>query len=796
MRRVNRRLSIDILHILIFFVIVAIRNTSAGEPSRMDQLNPMWVKPDTESEKEDNADTYVAFRGEFEIPEADEIEFRLLGASWFNAWLDEEFFAEGPARFHQDYPEYDVVRINLSAGNHLLAVQVHYEGLTTRILDDIAPFFACQILKNNKPVHVKWKCAKLEGYRTKTRRINPQLGWIEWCDTRKLPDGWQSYDYDDSNWQTPVPCEPKIGTPKPLSIATVKNFIHSVTPIASGPLAEVFGYERDDIPARFFLRDLVCDQLPPQGVWRRYDLDRVRLARPRFVLDLPEGAVVEFAYNETLQHGRVSPYITLSAGPSCNLDHYKAKGGMQEFFPLTPKGGRFVEIHIFADPDKINFISEEFVERAYHDTAEGSFCCEDELLNRIWMTGIETYRACAEDALIDNPTRERGQWTGDVASVGMDIAAIVYSDIRLCRRALVQSAQCAREDGLIAGLCPGGEAYLATYAAQWISACMHYFELTGDQQILEELFPAAERNMAAFEKFVTKDGLMDGLGWVFVDWGYKRNLGLADMAYNFHFLATLRDMIRWCQLLGRNERIHQYKEHEKNITDVVSSWIRENISLGQAGWRQIGYHCAVLGLRLGMFDEQVESDCVEFIKQHILSCFPNDPTAPRNSDPSLSESRLITPYFAHYAFPPLIERGHMDFVLDQYRKCWGWALEEGRTTWIEVFDTRWSHCHQWAGCPTWQLSRYILGLQKRYDLGAHHFSFSLFPGSLKEAEGNIPLPGAEGVISIKWSRKADGIHFSLITPVPIFLHIDERMSGKKQPILKVENNFNEVFKNL
>ena len=50
----------------------------------------------------------------------------------------------------------------------------------------------------------------------------------------------------------------------------------------------------------------------------------------------------------------------------------------------------------------------------------------------------------------------------------------------------------------------------------------------------------------------------------------------------------------------------------------------------------------------------------------------------------------------------LFESGEADFVLDQYRACWGWALGEGRTTWVEVFDTRWTHCHQWAGAPTWQ----------------------------------------------------------------------------------------------
>ena len=107
----------------------------------------------------------------------------------------------------------------------------------------------------------------------------------------------------------------------------MRQIRHSLAPIDSGKLAENFGYQKDDVAARYFLRDLEAKSLPQDGVWRRYDLGRVRLGRPSFVLDLPEDTVVEFAYSESLQHGRVSPYITLSAGTSCNLDHFVASGG-------------------------------------------------------------------------------------------------------------------------------------------------------------------------------------------------------------------------------------------------------------------------------------------------------------------------------------------------------------------------------------------------------------------------------------------------------------------------------------
>ena len=523
-------------------------------------------------------------------------------------------------------------------------------------------------------------------------------------------------------------------------------------------------------PRDFSLRELENRSLPAQGVWRRYDMGRVRLMRPRFRLDLPPGAVVEFAYSEQLRAGRVSPWITLSLGDSCNFDHYVARGGPQEFSPCSPRGGRFLEIHVIGAPDKIHFLEEKIVDRGYYGTGQGAFRSGDVMLDRIWSVGVETHRACTEDAVTDNPTRERGQWTGDVVTVGMDIAASAFGDLRLFRRGLMQSAQCAREDGLIAGLCPGTTLFLSTYAAQWITACLHYWRLTGDRNLLVEMVDYAERNIAAFEAKNSADGISDDLGWGFVDWGYVRNSGPSDMALNLHYLAALRDMATWSTALQRKDRASYFQALAEKLQKVIARYFAGEFSGAGDAWGRIGYHRSVLGLRLGFFDRSQERECVAAIKAHMLNCFPNDPEAPHLSDPSADNPRLITPYFAHFAMPELIERGEMDFVLEQYRSCWGWALGDGRTTWLEVFDTRWSHCHQWSGCPTWQLSRYGLGLHPRYDLGERHYDLLLLAGSLPEASGLVPLSGMTESIEVSWRKTNAGIRYELKSPVPVTLH--------------------------
>lgn len=737
-------------------------------------LTPIWCAEESASAP----DSYVAFRATFALAASGPVTFRALGSSWFNVWLDGAWFDEGPARFTRAHPEYQTYTAELAAGQHTVAFLVNYIGVSTRILEPIAPFLACSAEHAHKPVALSWKCTRFAAFTGGVRRVNPQLGFIEWCDTRLLPATWTALAFDDSQWSTPVGATPELGPLQPLTIANPRALTHTPQLIASGELVETFGYERDDVPARFFLRDLAPAELPPQGIWRRYDLGRVRLMRPRFVINAPAGAVVEFAYAEALVHGRVSPWINLSAGDSCNLDHYIARGGPQEFFPLTPRGGRFLEVHVLAPVGTVEFIREEIVERAYYGAAAGALQTGDALLDRIWSVGVETHRACAEDAITDNPTRERGQWAGDVVTVGMDIAAAAFGDLRLCRRSLVQCAQCARDDGMVAGLCPGGAAFLTTYAAQWINACVHYWELTGDRDLLVEMLPCAERNLAAFAAKWTPDGLHDDLGWGFVDWGYVRNPGASDMGVNLHYFAALQAMVRWCDELGRDALATNYRSVAQVVHAVIARYYAAEFAQGGDTWTRIGYHRAALGLRLEFFDAAQSSAGRAFLREHILACFPNRHDAPRLSDPAANNPQLITPYFGHYALPELIQHGGMDFVLDQYRTCWGWSLGGGRTTWVEVFDTRWSHCHQWAGCPTWQLSRWLLGLQPRFDRGAMHFDFELHTGSLPQASGAVPIAGRADAISVSWTKSGGQLHYTLQTPIPLTLYLPEKLGGE------------------
>jgi hypothetical protein len=700
------------------------------------------------------------FRGTFQLERESRARFCLVGASWYQAWLDGAWLLEGPFRYPLGAPEFQTMELELAAGPHVLAIHARHDGVDTRMLKATAPYLCVRLFDHERAIPIAWKGAPLTRQSSTVswlpppplRRINPQLGWSDHRDTRLEPEHWRETAFDDSAWNEPITGVSDLPEPGPAKLSPVQCFPHELTPRAEGPLTSTFGLPNDEPAYAFFVRDRICQTLPARGRWCLYDLGRVRLGRPSITLEAPAGALIEMASAEALTGGHVSPFINTSTGPSCNLDRFIARGGRQTFTPLVPKGGRFLEVHVLGAGSETCRVEAKYLERCYHAPTEASFACGDALLETIWVAGAETHRACTEDALTDNPTRERGQWTGDAAATGIENSAVLFHDQLLCRRALVQAALCAREDGMVAAVCPGGCYHMSTYAFLWVAAVRRYHRNTGDRSLLDELWPAAVRNMQALEPFLGEEGLRNEAGQIFVDWGYRTEEPI-DTATNLLLLHAMREMAAWAEETGRDGG--SYSESAAKLEAMLRARLCEKLSSG--GWAAVGYHSAALAMMLGLVDD--ETECLNHIATHLLDCFPNNPEAPRNESPLDFNARLITPYFGHFVFPLFFERGRTDFILHQYRTCWGWLLEDGRTTLPEVFDTRWSHCHQWSGCPTWQMSRYLLGLRPRLDLAPDTFEFCLAPGSLAGARGRLPNP-AGGWIDIEWQASNGHIEYS------------------------------------
>ena len=735
----------------------------------------------------DQPDSHLFIHGTFELPAQAEVRLELHSTAWFNAFVDGTWWLDGPARFAPTSKEYIQAVKTLPAGKHTLAFQLKANGVDTRIAKRQTPRFFARPFVGEKEIPVQWKVGRSDAYESKKARLTGVLGWIEWCDTRKLPDGWPAQAGTNQVWSAPEFVTEDKSSFTLIDTPPVARIPHEQKPVAQGNLTQARGEAfQKDAGWNFFMRDLSPVLQHDQGVWRRYDLGRVRLAYPRFTLDVPAGTVVEFGYSEYLDHDRVCPVVSQSGRSTCFLDHYVARGGVQTFQPSEPRGMRFLEVHVLCEPGKVRFVKEEVEERTYYTgKPQGSFSCNDELLNRIWAVGVETMRCCYEDAPTDTPTRERGQWLGDVTAAGMDVTAVSYSDLVPIRRMLVQAAQCPEPDGMICGMVPGMGMMIPAFALQWVGATTHYYELTGDRALLEELFDAALTNMTAMKAY-SQGGLLTQVRkvWNFIDWGYQtpsnpfpgidpdyKKALKEDLALSLNWYRALSDLLRWADWIGAGDRVEPFRAAFAESDAAIRRALPTKNLDRMETWYDYGFHATVLSLLYGVMTDEQSAAAVSFIKKHVAASFPNDLNAPVVYCENIMAQKVFTPYFAHYIFDALIRQGEMEFVQQQYRSCWGWFLDQGLTTWPEAFDLRWSHSHQYSAGPTWQLSRYALGLHPRFDLGENHYQFDLRPGSLQQASGRLPVCGKGGkTVDVEWRRSGDRIRVKIITDHPVYLH--------------------------
>jgi alpha-L-rhamnosidase len=351
----------------------------------------------------------------------------------------------------------------------------------------------------------------------------------------------------------------------------------------------------------------------------------------------------------------------------------------------------------------------------------------------------------AEDSAVDS-VRERGEWVGDASLAGAELMSVGWDNVTLMRRVLYHAAATAREDGLVAGCGPGELIYLGTYAAQWVSSCLRCAELEGSTELLADLDGPARRNIEALLACIDSDG-KHHLPWGFVDWGYVPVKSEIEIPVLAHVVSALDAWVRWQKLLGR-EDYTLWQEKAERLRHIIRQAVAK---------KQPGYHAAVLGERIGAVDRAL---AVETTLQQLRSSFPCNPAAKRLRDPTKASPDVATPYFTNYSIDLLLRAGKTDEVLDIWRKAWGWMLDGGATTWWEVFDDRWSHCHYWAGAPTWQMSRRILGIDPTLHEGRPATRIAVYPGSLTRAEGRIALPGA-GWADVSWRSDDEKILYKV-----------------------------------
>lgn len=706
-------------------------------------------------------DLHVGFLGQFTLVVPALLTIKIAAPATLRLWVDGQLRLHGVNRFAPGLVEYEHLELHLAAGEHHLAAEVHHEGVMTRMTAPLPGFLLCRVEADGAQVDVRWSARELIEYRSGNLRVSPLAGWLE--RRRSAPRPWSEEDPDHQPWGLAVQvgdhlegldfthCMASI-LPSPLPRSA------PVHPMGSGRFRDGYAsYELEDPVVSYLAADLdpVADV---DGQWARFDLGRVRIGSADLDLRCAEPTTVTIAYaSRRAASGQLVPGLPLSDGPSCALQQYDLAPGDHQVRPLQAIGARYLEVRL-RSAGAVTLDRVDFRERDVLGPPRGSLDLGDPELHRIWRVGLETATACVEDVLVDS-VRERGQWLGDVL-VATELLAVGWGDLRPIRRALVHFAACASADGLVAGCAPGEIFHLGTYACLWVSAVVRYVELTSDLSLLTDLRDAGRGNLAALVNGYEK-GLPGGWPWPFIDWGEAPDNPGSEAILLGYLQLAVRSWRRWLLLLGRTDEAASWEDLQQRLGVRAAA--------GRAGNRR-RYH---LNSMLAYSGQVRPSDVAAEILTELRRGFPFDPGARRLRRPGQVVDHVTTPFFTHFSVDTLLRAGLVEEATEIWRTGWGWMIDQGATTWWEVFDDGWSTCHVWSGAPTWQMTRHLLGVDERLDVDGRRLRIAVRPGRLTEANGTVPIVGV-GDVQVAWVRSGSLLDLSIETPAPVEIEVGAR----------------------
>ena len=389
---------------------------------------------------------------------------------------------------------------------------------------------------------------------------------------------------------------------------------------------------------------------------------------------------------------------------------------------LEYKGFRYAAVICPADVTLLSFSAE--VRHYPFDETACSLETNDPVLRDVFALCRHTVRLGCQESYVDCPTREKGQYLGDLTITGASHLWLT-GDGRLLRKALEDFA-------LSLSFCPGMLAVapgslmqeIADYSLQFPISVLRYYEYSRDRKFLSFCLDACCSSLAYFQAFEREDGLLEQVTekWNLVDWpenlrdGYTFPLtrpligpGVHNVINAFYigFRMQTQEIRR---ILGCAD-----ESEDARILRLIHS-----------------FHKAFFDPRTGLYmDTEGTGERHASIHSNILPVFYGfyDPKASASLSRFLSQRGICSGvYMTWFQMKALCRLGRYDVVYSMITSTeansWYHMLQEGATSCFEAWgkDQKWntSLCHPWASGPISILFEDLLGFRLDGSQGECH----------------------------------------------------------------------------
>ena len=603
-------------------------------------FNGKWIAP---SELWDNL--HIVFFRKFCINDFEKANIKITADDYYKLYVNGNHVGQGPApsySFALNFNDYDITSL-LKNGENEIKVLVYYQGLNNRVWvsDDGRVGMIADLFIDDKLFLVtneSWQY-QIDKSFLESEAVGYDTSFIENRDLRIKPNQPKAPAAFESDYifkEEPFPA---------LQISSKR-----VQPIISG---NRYFYD--------FAQEYVCN------------------IKIKAVSDKSGKKIIIRCAEETDENGRL--LFDMRCGVKyeeyCILD--EGESIIEQF---DYKALRYLEIETENGVE----ISAEILVRHY-PFEDIEFSLENEKLNRVLKLCKNTVLLGAQEVFVDCPTREKGQYLGDVFISGF-AHFYLTKDCRMLKKALEDFANSIDYCGRFLSVAPCSyKQEIADYALLFSNAVFKYYLLTGDKGFLKKMLSACEFINAHYTSFAGADGLLVNADkeWNLVDWpedardGYE--FSEKHCVLNAHYINSVLNEEKIKKALGidcENKTDRLIKSFNNAFLDRKTGLYLDNPSSAHSS-----LHSNMLPLAFGIIKSEKICD---YLIQRGMQC---------------------SVYMSYFYLKALCVSGRkkdaLAFIISEDKHSWLNMINEGATTLFEAWskDEKWntSLFHPWGAAP-------------------------------------------------------------------------------------------------
>jgi alpha-L-rhamnosidase len=620
-------------------------------------------------------------------------------------------------------------------------------------------------LRNNALEMIPWDPKKVSGYFV--------VGPGEQVDGSGYPWGWETRDYDDSQWKPALP----LGEGGPRGIqdsASRWMLVPRNIPFMEEKVERLARIVRSDgvgAPVEF-LQGRAPITVPAQRhATLLFDQTYLTTAYPELVVSGGRGAEITLTYAEALvkDHEKGNRNETLGKEILGFQDIFLPDGGEHRLFrPHWWRTFRYFQVEVETRSEPLVLDDLRGVFSAYPFTERAEFETDDPTLKKIWEVGWRTARLCAHETYVDCPYYEQLQYVGDTRIQAL-ISLYLTGDDRLVKNAIEQISDSRTPEGLTQSRYPSFlPQYIPTFSLLWIGMMHDLWWYRGETEFLRQFLPGARNVLGWFESRLAPSGLLGRPEWWdFVDWTKDFEDGVPPQEpdgqssiLSLQFAAALRDAADLESSFGMAERAQHDRALATKITDAVykTCWdpLRRLLA-DTAARRHFSQHANILAVLTGTIPAAQQQG----VMRAVLA------------DQALTQCSY---YFRFYLFRAMKKAGLADQYLTQLGP-WKEMLALGLTTWAETPEPTRSDCHAWSAHPNFDLLATVTGIEPAAS-AFREVAIQPHLGPLDHLTATLPHP--EGEIAVRYRRQ--GTRLAADVSLPQKLSGSFSWNGRKIPL--------------